>query len=149
DASFGDFEGASFFDVDLTGADFSFAILTGADLDFAIFKQVTLDANTMIDSKPKLIWQIVNTNAAAGVFTNKDLSFASFLDANFNGTKFNGSDFSASDLRRADIRGANFTLANMRFADFRGSLMDSNTTIDSKSRLVWQIPNLGGAGRDL
>ena len=131
DASFGNFENASLFDVDLTGSDFSFATLTGADLDFAILKQVTMDANTMIDDKAKRIWQLVNTNAAGGTFTNQNFSFANLLNQSFNGTKFNGSDFSASAFRGSDLRGANFTLANMRFADFRNSQMDSNTVIDS------------------
>jgi uncharacterized protein YjbI with pentapeptide repeats len=150
DASFGNFESASLFNVDLTGADFSFATLTGADLDFATFNQTQMDANTLIDAKPKLIWQIVNTGATNAVLTNKDLSFARFDSANFNGARLNNSDFSASFLDNADIRGANFTNANMRFVSFQGTLMDATTIIDSKSRLVWQIINQNfGVGRDL
>lgn len=150
DASFGDFEAASLFNVDLTGADLSFATLTGANLDFAAFNQTILDSNTLLDAKPKLIWQIVNTGAANAVLTNKDLSFARFEGVNFNGAKLNNSDFSASFLDSADIRGANFTNGNLRFVSFQGTLMDATTIIDSKSRLVWQIINQNfGVGRDL
>ena len=60
DCSFGNFENASFFDVDMTGVDFSSATLDGADFDFALWKGVKLDADTIIDPKPKLIWRIVN-----------------------------------------------------------------------------------------
>ncbi|HXJ74914.1 MAG TPA: pentapeptide repeat-containing protein, partial [Candidatus Dormibacteraeota bacterium] len=149
DARFGDFEAGSFFNADLTGADFRFAILSRADFDFAVLNQVKLDDNTLIDPKPKLIWQIVNEGRPGGVLTNQDLSFASLIGANLNGAKLNGSDLSATDLRDADVRGANFTLANLRFVDFRGTLIDSNTIIEPKQRLVWNLINQGGAGADL
>jgi len=111
DASFGDFEAASFFSADLSGADFSFSILTGADLSFAIWNGVILDQNTLIDDKPHLIWQIVNQGAVNANLINQDLSFASFLNVNFRGARLNNSDLSASDLRGADVRGANLTSA--------------------------------------
>jgi uncharacterized protein YjbI with pentapeptide repeats len=150
DCSFGDFETANFFGADLTGADFSFAILSHANLDFANWKQVVLDANTLIDNKPKLIWQLSNQGAPGATLTNLDLAFANLSDANFNGTKFNGSDCSATDFRLSDLRNANFTNANMRFVDFRGTLLNTNTVLEAKSRLVWSILNQDtGAGADL
>src|SRR6185312_12909519 len=79
DCSFGIFEAASFFDVDLTGVDFSSATLDTADFDFAIWNGVKMDANTIIDPKPKLIWQIVNNGATNAVLTNADLSFATLV----------------------------------------------------------------------
>jgi uncharacterized protein YjbI with pentapeptide repeats len=149
DASFSTFEGADLFNCDLTHADLSFSILTGADLRFAMFWQTTMDSNTLIDPQPKLIWQIVNTNAAGAFFTNKDLSVSSLTNKNFNGTRFNASDLSATDFSGSDLRGANFTNAVTRFMDLHNTLMDGATIIDSKSRLVWQILNQPAIGRDL
>ena len=112
-------------------------------MDFAVFKGMILDANTQLDPKPRLLWQIVNNGVAGLALTNKDLSIATLTNVNFNGTKLNGANLNNTDLRDADIRGANFTGANLTFVDFRGTLMDGTTTIDAKSRLTWQIPQSG------
>ena len=93
DASFANFEAASFFATDLTGADFSFSILAGANLDFALWDRVKMDEDTFIDSKPKLIWQIVNQGAVDATLTNQDLSFASLTNVNFRSAKLNNADF--------------------------------------------------------
>jgi uncharacterized protein YjbI with pentapeptide repeats len=148
DGAFADFENASFFVADLTGADLSFAILAGAGFDFASWNRVTMDANTLIDPKPKLIWEIVNHGAVSSNLMNLDLSLATFTNVSFHAAKLNGSDLSASDFRLADLRVANLTGANTRFIDLRGTLLDATTTIDAKSRLVWQILNNGGANQD-
>jgi uncharacterized protein YjbI with pentapeptide repeats len=149
DLSFANFEAGSFFDVDLTGADLSSATLDSADFDFALFKNVTLDSNTVIDAKPKLIWQIINA-ATNGVLTNLDLSSANLTGANLRNANLSGSGFFNSFLDDADLRGANFTNADLSFVDFRGAQMDATTIINSESRLVWQILNQNfGAGRDL
>src|SRR5439155_18983101 len=79
---------------------------------------------------------------------NLDLSLATLTNVSFHGALLNGSDLSASDFRRADLRAANLSGANTRFIDLRGTLLDSTTTIDFKSRLVWQILNNGGGGQD-
>jgi len=149
DASYADFENASFNNSDLTRVDFSFSVLSGADLSFASFFGTKLDSDTLIDDNPKLVWQIVNEGAAGAILTNKDISLATLTNANLNGAKLNGSDLFGDDLRSADIRGANFTSARMSFVDFRGTLLDATTVLDSKSRLAWLIINQPTSGRDL
>src|SRR5436190_8881591 len=149
DGAFGDFEDASFFAADLAGADLSFAVLAGADFDFTSWSRVTMDSNTIIDPKPKLIWQIVNRGAINSNLANLDLSVATFTNVNIHAAKLNGADLSASDFRFADLRAANLNLANTRFIDLRGTLLDATTVIDAKSRLVWQIVNTAGGGLDL
>lgn len=149
-ASFGDFESASLFNVDLTGADFGSATLTGANLDFATFKQMKLDADTVMDAQPRLVWQVVNHGAANAVLTNKDLSFARLDGVSFNGAKLNNTLFTQSFLNNADVRGANLTNAALTFVRWVGAQMDATTVIEARSRLVWQILNQNfGAGRDL
>ncbi len=150
DASFGDFEGASLFNVDFTGADFSSAVLTGASLDFARFNQMTLNADSVMDTQPKLVWQVVNFGATNAVLTNKDLSFARLDGVSFNGAKLNGTLFTQSFLNNADVRGANLTNCALTFVTWGGALMDGSTVIEPRSRLVWQIINQNfGVGRDL
>lgn len=148
DGAFGNFENGSFFGADLAGGDLSSAILIGGDFNFTSWSRVVMDANTIIDPKPKLIWQIVNRGAVNSNLMNLDLSLALFTNVNFHGAKMNFSDLSASSFQFGDLRGANFTSAVTRFIDLRDTLLDGTTTIDSKSRLVWQILNTPGAGRD-
>ncbi len=150
DCSFADFEAGSFQQVDLTGVDFSSATLDSADFDLAFFKNVILDENTIIDAKPKQIWQIVNQGASNAALANIDLSFANFTGASFNGANLSNSALGADIMMNCDLRKANFTNADTRFIDFRGAQMDSTTIIDSRSRLVWQILNQNfGVGADL
>ena len=150
DASFADFEAASLFDVNLTGANFSSAVLTGADFRFATFKQMTLDANTVMDAQPKLVWSVVNSNAVNAVLTNKDFSFARLNGVSFNGAKLNNSVFTESFLNNADVRGANLTNATLIFVTWVGAQMNASTVIEARSRLTWQIINQNfGVGRDL
>jgi uncharacterized protein YjbI with pentapeptide repeats len=149
DASFADFEAASFSGTDLRGVDFSFSILSDAVFDFAAFHQVVMDTNTLIDPKPKLIWQMVNQGPTNFVLTNKDLSLATFTNLNFKNAKLNGSDLFGTDMTDSDLRGANFTSADTSLIDFTGTLLDGTTIIDAKSRLVWGIINQPQAGRDL
>ncbi len=150
DCSFADFEAGSFQQVDLTGVDFSSAILDSADFDLATLKDVKFDENTVVDAKPKLIWQIINQGASNEVLANIDLSFGVFTGASFNGANLSNSALGAAVMMDTDLRHANFTNADTRFIDFRGALMDSTTIIDSRSRLVWQILNQNFAvGADL
>ena len=154
DARFGDFQGASMVRTDLTGADLSSAILTGASLDLARFQGAIMDTNTVIDPKPKLIWQIVNQGAPNAVFTNQDLDRSFLEGANLNGAKLIDAHLLASDLERADLRGADLTGADLRLVDFLGTVLDTNTILSSQALLVWQIrnqnaganANLAGAG---
>ena len=147
--SFANLEGADMFGGSLLGSDLRSAILTGADLRFMTLHQTLLDSHTMLDAQWMRVWQLVNGMTTTTVFTNVDLSSADLREADLRSMNFSGSDFSSSILNGANLRGANFTNANMRFVSFSGALMDSNTVIEAKSRLAWEIVTQGAAGRDL
>lgn len=149
DVSFVNLEGADLFGSSFLGSDLRSTILTGADLRFVTFHGSLIDSQTLLPAKSARIWQLVNDQATNSVFTNLDLSFADLRSANLNGLNFAGSDFSANDLGGADVRSANFSSANMRFVVWQASQMDSNTIIEPRSRLTWEIINQGAAGRQL
>ena len=47
------------------------------------------------------------------------------------------------------LTGANLLNAILRFTDLRGAKLDTNTLVNAKTRLIWQIVNEGAPGRDL
>ena len=149
DVSFVNLEGADLFGSSFLGSDLRSTILTGADLRFVTFHGSQIDSHTLLPAKSVLVWQLVNDQATNNVFTNLDLSFADMRSANLKGMNFSGSDFSANDLGGADARGANFTNANLRFVVWQSAQMDTNTIIEPKSRLTWEIVNQGAVNRQL
>lgn len=139
----GDLMEADFFGTDLFGANLSRcrldgATLSGADIRFADCSLTDFsdaDLFAMLGSEASFI------NAD---FTGADLGFADFNGCNFLSAKFNG----------ADLRSANFHRADLSWAALHQAQLDTNTVIEAKWRLVWQIVTLGGsngsfAGRDL
>jgi uncharacterized protein YjbI with pentapeptide repeats len=149
DVSFANLEGADLFGSSFLGSDLRSSIFVGADLRFVTFHESQIDAHTRLPDKSLKIWQLVNHQATNIVFTNLDLSFADLRSADLRGLNFAGSDFSANDLGGADVRNANFTGANMRFVVWQQALMDSNTVIEARSRLTWELINQDAVGRDL
>ena len=149
DVSFASLEGADLIESSLLGANLRSTILTDADLRFAVLHKSLIDMNTLLDPKWRRVWQIVNGQTITKVFTNADLSFADLREADLRDANLSRADLTTSALGGADLRGANLTQANLRFAGLRGTLFDTNTIIEAKSRLVWEILIQGAVGRDL
>jgi len=149
DVSFANLEGADLFGSSLLGSDLRSTILTDADLRFATLHNTLIDSQTMLPEKWMRVWRFVNDQATNTVFTNLDLSLADLRSANLNGMTFAGSDFSGNDLGGADVRGANFTNVNLRFVTWQAAQMDTNTIIEPRSRLTWEIVNEGAVNRHL
>ena len=149
DLSFANLEATDLFGANLRGSDLRSTILTGADLRFTTLHQTLIDSRTKLDSKWIKVWQLVNNQTTNSIFTNLDLSIADLRSANMTNKNFSGSDFSSSSLAGADLRAANLTNANLRFVIFNSALMDTNTIIEAKSRLIWEILNQNAVGRDL
>ncbi|MBI2298466.1 MAG: pentapeptide repeat-containing protein [Armatimonadetes bacterium] len=63
-----------------------------------------------------------------------DLRGLNLLNADFN-----GHDLRGTDLRKAYLRGA----------DLKGALIDETTRADPSLRVLWELANHGGAGRNL
>uniref|UniRef100_UPI00398BE768 pentapeptide repeat-containing protein n=1 Tax=Scytonema millei TaxID=1245922 RepID=UPI00398BE768 len=134
DLSFADLKTANLSFADLSGTD-----LSGADLSNADLRNAKIGDKTQIDSKWRLVWEIVNEGASG-----KDLSDANLSDANLSDANLRG-----ADLRGADLRGANLRPAYLSDANLSGAKIDERTKIISKWRLVWEIVNEGASGRNL
>ena len=133
DLSWADLSKANLRDADLTGADLWYADLSGADLSgadlsgawlnkYVDLRGATLDANTQIDAKWRLAWEISSKGASgrdlSGVdLTETNLSGADLTETNLSGADLSGSDLGGADLGYADLRGASVLGANLRMAD--------------------------------
>jgi uncharacterized protein YjbI with pentapeptide repeats len=88
-----------------------------------------------------------------------EMAGAKLMKANLSGANLTQADLSGADLRDADLsaavlfstklQGTDLREANLRGAQMNGTVIDENTQIDQKWRLVWELVNKGGVGRDL
>ncbi|MDA7676378.1 pentapeptide repeat-containing protein [bacterium] len=90
DLSYADLMGANLRGTNLANTDLSEAILFNADL-----RRAKLNENTKIDSKWRLVWEIVNEGAAG----------SNLSDANLTGANLTGADLSKANLTGADLTG--------------------------------------------
>ena len=95
---------------DLNGANLREADLRGAALGITNLREAKVDGNTQIDTKWRLLWEILNEGAwergLASWWSGHDLRKADLSRANLRG----------ADLRRADLREAKLTGADMHGA---------------------------------
>jgi uncharacterized protein YjbI with pentapeptide repeats len=124
-----DLSGADLKTADLGGADLRGADLTGADLYAARLGTAQIDESTRIEDKYRLAWQIVSQGVG-----ERDLR---------------GVDLSGADLEWADLRGVDLSGADLDGARLGSAQVDESTRIEDKYRLVWELVDQGGAGRDL
>jgi len=149
DLRFSQLGNADLFAADLTGADLRSAVFDGADLRGVAFRDTKLDENAALDDKSRLIWHIVNEGPAGLKLRNSDLSFAELAGVDLHGLDLSQTIFTAADLSNTDLRGANLGTADLRVADLSGALLDTNTVVATKWRVVRDLATNGGAGRDL
>ena len=69
--------------------------------------------------------------------------------ANLKGANLSGAYLSYASLREADLSGANLLGASLIGTSLKQAKIDRRTRIDAKWRLVWELVNLGGRGKDL
>jgi len=124
DLSKANLNGADLSGTDLSGTDLSEANLSGADLSGADLSQANItgakiDGETQLDTKWRVIWEIVNQEVIR------------------------------QDLQGIDLRGANVIGVDFGRTNLRGVQIDDKTQMDEKWRLVWEIVNQKTVGRDL
>jgi uncharacterized protein YjbI with pentapeptide repeats len=112
-------------DAFLNGAD-----LRGADLNRAYLKGAILSESTQLDSKWRLVWEIVNQGAEGRDLSHTDLSYTDLYDANLTGaklvtTQLIGADLSRANLIGAELRNAILIGANLRAANLSGTAVES------------------------
>ena len=148
----------------LSKADLSGADLTGADLNNVSLHDMMIDDATRLDTKWRLVWEIVNYGASGrdlhGVdLSQADLSHANLSQAILSQAILTDTNLSRANLYEADLSGAILTEpdlpgdephnAILHNADLAGVKMDDTTQIEEKWRLVWEIVNQGAKNRDL
>ncbi len=111
-----DLSDADLSDADLSDADLSDADLSGAKLSGAILRNTTINEETKLDDKWRLVQEIV-TQGAEG----RDLSGADLSGAHLSGAHLSGADLSGADLSRAHLSGADLSGAHLSGADLSGA----------------------------
>ena len=71
------------------------------------------------------------------------------IGSDWRGVNFSKTDLSMTYLCGADLRGADLGGADLDHACLQGTIIDSETRLADKWRLVWEIVNLGAIDRDL
>jgi uncharacterized protein YjbI with pentapeptide repeats len=88
--------------------------------------------------------RVLNMVATAHKLRGADLSGLDLSEA-----KLRGADLRQADLSGADLSGANLLGTNLSQANLIRAYLDDTTQINDKWRLVWEIVNVGAAGRNL
>jgi len=115
------------------GAHFKSANLAGANLENAAFDRANL---ACVDLR--------NANLKETFFSE-----ASLIRANLEGANLENARLGVVDLSNANLKGANLRGAYLDFANLQDAVIDDNTKIEPKWRLVWELVNQGGRGRNL
>ena len=151
--------GANLSETDLSHVDLSGAILNHANLNHANlnhtnlsrtnlshtnlnranFRDALINPTTVISEKWRLVWELVNFGGQGYNLIGADMSDANLSDANL----------SRANLICANLIGADLSRANLSHVNFREALINQTTLISEKWRLVWELVNSGGKGRNL
>lgn len=73
--------------------------------------------------------------------SNDKLENANLSNANLSNTKLINTALKNVDFRHTDLRGATLVNADLSLANLKGTIIDEDTNIDDKWRLVWNIVN--------
>ncbi|ABW33430.1 pentapeptide repeat-containing protein [Acaryochloris marina] len=151
-------------DADLSGADLSDADLSDADLRNTNLRNTKISAETKIDAKWKLVHELVNKGGEGKDLSSTDLSDANLSgtdlsdanlsgtdlsDANLSGADLSDADLSGTDLSDTNLSGTDLSDADLSDADLRNTKISAETKIDAKWKLVHELVNKGGEGKDL
>ncbi len=106
----------------LSGADLSLANLSDADLSGAYLsgadlRNTTINEETKLDDKWRLVQEIVTQGAEGRDLSGADLSRADLSGAYLSGAYLSGADLSGADLWGADLSGAYLSGADLSGAD--------------------------------
>jgi uncharacterized protein YjbI with pentapeptide repeats/DNA-binding Xre family transcriptional regulator len=107
-------------DVNLSGADLSGANLSGANLTGANLSGARIDTQTKIDSKWRLVWEIVTQGAREQDLIGIDLSNADLRRADLSNADLSGADLTGANLSYTDLSGANLTGVKLRGTKLNG-----------------------------
>jgi uncharacterized protein YjbI with pentapeptide repeats len=92
---------------------------------------------------------LYNTDLSLFNFQNVNLSQANLSSTNLNKTNLTKANLSGANLLSSNLSGANLSEANLNYIIVRQTKIDSETVIDPKLHLVWQLVNQTGGNREL
>ncbi len=81
--------------------------------------------------------------------SHDNLDNANLSDADLSNTILNNTTLKNVDFRRTNLKGASLINADLSLANLKGTIIDENTSIDDKWRLVWKIVNQGAVRQSL
>jgi uncharacterized protein YjbI with pentapeptide repeats len=154
--------GANLALADLRGAD-----LRGADLSYAAFRGALIDDATQIDGRWRAMIDLQTGTRSAQPDANlratdlrslnlvdidlrdADLREADLRQSSLRGASLSGADLRGADLREVDLRGADLRGADLRGARLHSAAVDATTQLDPFWRLVFDLHQQDGVGRDL
>ena len=94
---------------DLKNADLSGADLRNADLSGVDLRNVKINAETKLDAKWYLVWEIVNQGAFQRNLSGANLTYANLKNADLRNADLRNAELSGADFKGADLSGTNFT----------------------------------------
>jgi uncharacterized protein YjbI with pentapeptide repeats len=133
--------------------------LIGADLRWASLAGAIIDDSTELDPKWRRVWEIMakkdtEEDMNGADFSQSFLEEASLIrkilrDADFEGARLARISFRVSNLERANLRSAKLQGADLYRVNLFQAVMDDETEISPKWRLICQLVTHGGVGEDL
>lgn len=126
DLSSSDLTNAKLVGLDLSGVDFTNSDLSGANLTNAILRIVDLrgakmSADTIIASKWRVIWDIINNPMPDRSHPGIDLSLGFWIGSTLERADVHGSDFTRGIMDDVNFEGANGAAARFNNVEFRGA----------------------------
>jgi uncharacterized protein YjbI with pentapeptide repeats len=130
------------------GRDLSGASLDNTWLHQAHLAQANLTQASLRDA------DLERANLRGADLSGADLRGAHIRHADLTAVRLDGANLEGASLRQADLRGASLRGANLRgaqlaLADLRETVIDDQTQLAQKWRLVWQVANEPQADWDL
>ncbi|HAX75849.1 MAG TPA: hypothetical protein DCY88_08425 [Cyanobacteria bacterium UBA11372] len=133
---------------DLSGADLSDADLRNTCLINANLSYADLSDSDLSDADLSRA-DLSDANLSRAYLSDANLSRADLSDANLSRTYLSDANLSRTYLSDANLIGADLIGANLIGANLNGAIIDDETKIDGKWRLVWKIVNQRAKGRNL
>ena len=124
--------GADLSGADLRGADLRGAHLSGADLSGAHLRDTTIDEETELDDRWRLVQEIVTQGARNRDLRGANLRGAHLSWAHLSGAHLSGAHLSGADLSGADLSGAHLSEADLSGAHLSGADLSGAHLSDAK-----------------
>ena len=138
-----DFSGADLSHIDLQGCSLSGVNLSRANLRSADLAEFDLSGANLAKADLRA------ADLSGANLHEADLSISNLSGADLRHADLSGADLFKASLREANLHGADLSEADLRQAWLHRAKLDTNTKLDPKWHLVWNIVNEGGAYRDL